>query len=460
LEVFNKDVKVHFVGIGGIGMSGIAQVLLQLGFEVSGSDMAESQNTSKLKKLGAEIHIGHSEENVRGSTVLVYSSAINTENPEMVFAKREQLPIMKRAEMLAELMKLKKGIAIAGTHGKTTTTSMLATILHENSFDPTYIIGGIVKNLDDHANVGQGDFLVAEADESDGSFLLLNPVLSVITNIDNDHMEHYGNEANLEEAFLKFANKVPFYGVCVLNIADKKIQRLTKLMRRPFRGFAVEREDVEGADYFAKNLKTDETGVSFDLAHEGKTIKDFKIITPGHHNVENALGAITIAHGLGLSFEKIKEGLSKFEGVGRRLQTLKKEDGIEIIDDYGHHPTEIATTIDAVKSSRKGKKLVVVFEPHRYTRTRDCWDQFLHCFNEADKVFIAPIYGASEAPLPGIISERLVIDLNKLHPGLAFDLADYDQLKEEIKSEEDETVFLSLGAGAIGKKIREIVDEM
>lgn len=446
-----KKIKIHFVGIGGIGMSGIAEVLLSMGYKVSGSDVAESQNVSKLRKLGAEIYIGHKEENLNEVGVIVYSSAVNDTNPEVARAKREEIPVIRRAEMLSELMRLKMGLAVAGTHGKTTTTSFLSTILEECKFDPTYLIGGIVKNLNGHAKVGKGDFLVAEADESDGSFLLLSPVMSVITNIDNDHMDHYGTEENLFKAFTEFANKIPFYGVVALNSHDEKLMQIKHQMKRPHVTFGIE----NGAEFEAKNLDLTPFDSSFDIYYKGKMTERFTINLPGRHNILNALGATALAHHLGISFKDIKQAIIKFEGVGRRFQLLLKENNFEVVDDYGHHPTEIATTLKTVKETRPDFKKIVIFEPHRYTRTRDCWTQFLHCFNDADEVYLLPIYPASEQPIDGITTERLIEDINKLHPQFARkvdSIADVGSTIDKVKA--NNTIVVTLGAGAISKAAR------
>lgn len=447
-----KDIKVHFIGIGGIGMSGIAEVLLSLGYKVSGSDISESATVEKLRRLGAEVFIGHKTENITDATVMVYSSAIDDTNPEVIAAKAKRLPIMRRAEMLAELMRLKKGLAIAGTHGKTTTTSFLATILQESKYDPTYIIGGVVKNLDGHAKVGKGEFLVAEADESDGSFLLLNPIMSVVTNIDNDHMDHYGDEATLLESFTEFINKVPFYGLTALNANDERLMALTKEVKKPWVTFGVEVK----ADFEARNIRYEGNLAIYDLYYKDEKKIEIKITIPGKHNIQNSLGAIALAYNMGVTFEEIASSIIKFDGVGRRFQTLFEEKQFEIIDDYAHHPTEIDVTLKAMRETRPDKKIIVVFEPHRYSRTRDCWDAFLHCFNAADTVYISPIYPASEKPISGIESDRLISDINKLHPELVEKLDDINNIDEVIsKYKNDNVTLVTLGAGSIGRIIRE-----
>lgn len=444
-------VKIHFVGIGGIGMSGIAEVLLSLGYKVSGSDSAESANVKKLKSMGAEIYLGHSAENLNAVTVLVYSSAVNEKNPEVARAIAEGIPVIRRAEMLSELMRLKYGLAVAGTHGKTTTTSFLATILQECNLDPTYIIGGIVKNLHGHAKVGKSDYLVAEADESDGSFLLLTPVMSVITNIDNDHMDHYGTEGNLFKAFVEFANKVPFYGVVALNAHDEKLMDLKAHMNRPAVTFGI---DIL-ADFEARNLQLGHFESTFDLYYKGEKQTSFTINLPGRHNILNCLGATALSYHMGLDFKQIAEAVKKLEGVGRRFQLLLKDKTFEVVDDYGHHPTEIASTLKIVKDTRDDYKKIVIFEPHRYTRTRDCWNQFLHCFNDADELYLLPIYAASENEIDGISTDRLIEDINQLHPNFAKKVDSINDLVGLIEAQRAEkTIVVTLGAGSIGKTVR------
>jgi UDP-N-acetylmuramate--alanine ligase len=443
--------KIHFIGIGGIGMSGIAEVLLSLGYKISGSDVAESPNVKKLRDLGIEIFIGHKSENVTDATVVVYSSAVVETNPEVIEAKLKSIPVIRRAEMLAEIMRLKYGLAVAGTHGKTTTTSFLATILEESKLDPTYIIGGIVKNLNGHAKVGKGEFLVAEADESDGSFLLLTPVMSVITNIDNDHMDHYKTEENLFHAFVEFANKVPFYGVVALNAHDEKLMLLKNEMKRPAVTFGI---DID-SDFKASNIEYGHFETSFDVYYKNKMQTHFTINLPGRHNILNCLGATALAYHAGLSFEQIKTAVLKFGGVGRRFQLLFKENSFEVVDDYGHHPTEISSTLRIVRDTRPDFKKIVIFEPHRFTRTRDCWTQFLHCFNDADELYLLPIYAASEQPIDGISTERLIEDINRMHPGLANKLDSINDLEKLILSKKAEkTIVVTLGAGSIGKAAR------
>ncbi|MCK5882228.1 MAG: UDP-N-acetylmuramate--L-alanine ligase [Bacteriovoracaceae bacterium] len=456
--ITQENITVHFVGIGGIGMSGIAEVLVSLGYRVTGSDITRSGNVEKLESLGAKIHIGHKYENIAEDvTVLVYSSAIDETNPEIVAARDKQVPLMRRAEMLAELMRLKHGIAVAGTHGKTTTTSFLATILAESGIDPTYIIGGIVSNLSGHAKVGKGKCLVAEADESDGSFLLLNPIMSVITNIDLDHMNYYGTEENLIHSFKKFANKVPFYGKCALNAHDERLMQIKKEMKKPWLTFGIHDLGVV-ADYEARDVIQTNAGARYQLYIEGEHKGEISISIPGDHNILNSLGAISMAHQMGVEVDSICHSISKFEGIARRFQILHTSDELEIIDDYAHHPTEIVSTLKAVKETRPTRKVLVVFEPHRYSRTRDCWKDFFHCFNHADELYLCPIYAASEAVIEGISAERLVSDINSFHPNQARALSSLEEIEKVIaKNKGEKLTLVTLGAGAIGRNIREFV---
>lgn len=460
MALFNSDVCIHFIGIGGIGMSGIAEVLLSMGFAVQGSDANESGNTQKLQGLGAKIFIGHAEENLGDANVVVFSSAITDENPEMRAAKARGVPQMRRAEMLAELMRLKHGIAIAGTHGKTTTTSLLSTILEESQYEPTYIIGGIVENLRGHAKVGKGQLLVAEADESDGSFLLLNSIVSLITNIDNDHLNHYGSEEALLQAFSTFANNIPFYGRCFLNVHDKRLVDLSKEMRKPYSFFGIKSRDSvlpeENWDYIAE-IK----GPSFfEVYEKDKKLGSVRLPLIGEHNILNCLGAISIALHLGVDFGKVSSAIEKFSGVGRRFQTLYAQNSFLVVDDYGHHPTEVGVTIKAARDHYPNKKIIVVFEPHRYSRTKDCWQQFIHCFNLADELHLMPIYPASEKEIPGISSQVLATDINRAHPQFANEISKGDLVKLLKKHKSEDAIVLCCGAGSIGKLAREAVREL
>ena len=455
----NKNYKLHFIGIGGIGMSGIAEVLLNLGYKVSGSDISESDTVLRLRSLGAEIFIGHDEKNVKDAQLIVFSSAINKTNPEFDYGIKNKIPLIKRAEMLAELMRLKYGIAVAGSHGKTTTTSFVATILNELDFDPTHIIGGVVSNLGGNARKGDGEHLVAEADESDGSFLYLNPIMSIVTNIDNDHLDYYHTEDKLLEAFRHFVNKVPFYGKVCINVHDQKTAQIVESMKRPYVTFGIEKEKsyLEDIDYMATNLQETQKGSSFILCHQDSKVK-FEISLFGKHNVLNALGAISLCHCLGVSLEEIARVISQFKGVSRRLETLYESGEFCIIDDYAHHPTELTATVNTIRKRYSKHKIVVVFEPHRYSRTKSFWNEFVSSFDQADSVNVLPIYPASEKPIEYIDSEILAKHINERDVNAKY-LVNYEQIEQVIKEEmSKQTVILTLGAGPISRKVRGILD--
>ncbi len=444
--------RLHFIGIGGIGMSGIAEVLLDLGYKVSGSDLNTSPVTDNLQKKGAVIYKGHAASQVEGVDIVVYSSAIDPRNPECQRAIELHIPMIRRAEMLAELMRLKFGIAVAGSHGKTTTTSLVATIFQEAKLDATHIIGGIVSNLGGNARKGEGKYLIAEADESDGSFLQLSPIMAAVTNIDDDHLDHYGTKDKIVDAFVEFVNKLPFYGRAVLNANDQTSKDILEKVKRPLIWYGVDTQ----ADYVATNVTYSATGTTFDLECEGKAVGTIQTHMIGAHNVSNTLAAIAIAHEAGIEWDVIRSGLLKFKGVGRRLEKIYEKNSFLVIDDYGHHPTEVMATIRALKGVDK-RKLTVVFEPHRYTRTQNFWKEFQECFDGADELFISPIYAASESPIEGITSEKLVAEMKARGMKAAF-IPKLDDMKILLADRNaKEGIFLTLGAGAISKKAREFV---
>lgn len=453
----NGQTKIHFIGIGGIGMSAIAEVLLDLGHRVSGSDVASGPITERLASKGAEIYLGHREENLKDVTLVVYSTAIDPNNPEVQRARREKIPLVRRAEMLADLMKLKTGIAIAGSHGKTTTTSMVATIFHEAKLDPTHIIGGIVSNLGGNARTGKGEFLIAEADESDGSFLFLSPQWAVVTNIDNDHLDYHKTEENIRKAFIDFVNKLPFFGRAALNGQDPGTRMILSELKRPYVLFGVAKTSDERRqlDYVADNTDFGPGHTEFDFWHKGVKLGRLMTRVSGVHNVLNAMAAAAISLEAGLSFAQVAAGISKFEGVGRRLESLWKQGGFEVIDDYGHHPTEIRATLATIKDVYK-KPVCVVFEPHRYTRTQQLWQDFTRCFEGADEVFIGPIYAASEAEIPGVSAQKLAQEI-----GGAKYLPSLDAMGELMRERKNkDMVFLTLGAGSISKKAKTLVQNL
>jgi UDP-N-acetylmuramate--alanine ligase len=394
--------SIHFVGIGGIGMSGIAEVLLAHGFKVSGSDLAEGESTRRLATLGAQIALGHRAEHVQAADVVVFSAAVRADNPELVEARRRFIPVIPRAEMLAELMRLQDGIAIAGSHGKTTTTSLVATVLRAAELDPTVIIGGKLNVLGSGAARGHGEFLVAEADESDGSFLHLSPVISVITNIDPEHLDFYGSLAAVKDAFVAFANKVPFYGLVIACLDHPEVQAiLPRLEKRTTTyGFSTQ------ADYSAKHLQSAGLSSRFTLVQRGRPDDAFEVSMPGLHNVQNALAVIAVADELGVAREVTKQALATFAGVQRRFTVRGEARGITVVDDYGHHPAEVRATLEAAQRAY-GRRLVVAFQPHRYTRTHLLFDELARAFNAADLLFLTDVYAAGEAPIAGADSAHL-----------------------------------------------------
>lgn len=454
-RLLGKTNKVHFIGIGGIGMSGIAELLLNLGFEVTGSDILESPIIDHLKSLGAKIKIGHSPENVLGADVVVYSSAIKPDNVEIVSAQEKLIPVIRRAELLAELMRMKYGIAVAGSHGKTTTTSMIAEILSFNELDPTVINGGIVKAWKSIAKLGEGDFLVAEADESDRSFLLLSPTIAVITNIDNDHMDHYKNFEELKSAFISFANRVPFYGVVILCLDDDQAASLIPHIKRRILTYGL----TPQADFSASEVKINEFTTTFKLFHRGEEINTISLNLIGEHNIRNSLAAISVGWELDLPFEKSLSALSSFKGVARRFDLKAKIDDILVIDDYGHHPSEIKATLSSAKQAFK-RRLLVVFQPHRFTRTHLLFNEFTSAFYNADLLFIMDIYPASEPPIPGVDSAALAqaIHLHG-HKSVTYTGDAKTTLEAIKKAVKPGDILLTLGAGPCDKVADQFIRE-
>lgn len=398
-----KIKRIHFVGIGGSGMSGIAEVLINLGYRVTGSDAAESETTRRLASLGATVKIGHARKNVFGADCVVYSSAVSADNPELKEAMRAKVPIIPRAEMLAELMKMKYGIAVAGTHGKTTTTSIIASILGHAGIDPTVVTGGKLNSIGTSAKLGSGDFLVAEADESDGSFLKLSPTIAVVTNIDREHMDHYRDMEEVKGAYLDFMNKVPFYGCAVVCLDDPVIQNLLPSIGRRFISFGLTAQ----ADLHVKDFTQKGCDSTFEVWTGEERLGRFTMGLPGVHNVYNALASIAVARELDINATDIKAGLEEFTGVERRFQTRGTVGGVMVVDDYGHHPVEIKAVLKAAKEGWK-RRLVVVFQPHRYSRTKDLYSEFLTAFNDAEKLILTDIYPAGEKPVKGVSTGALL----------------------------------------------------
>ncbi|HFE46879.1 MAG TPA: UDP-N-acetylmuramate--L-alanine ligase [Nannocystis exedens] len=450
-----RDTHIHFVGIGGIGMSGIAEVLINLGYEVTGTDLADSEITRRLSSIGATIHRGHRAEHLADADVVVISSAIPAHNLEVVEAHRRKIPVIPRAEMLAELMRLKQGIAIGGSHGKTTTTSLIATVLHAGGVDPTVVIGGKLNALGTNARLGQSDLMVVEADESDGSFLLLSPMVSVITNIDDEHLDHYGDSAALIDAFVGFANRIPFYGLAVICTDDARLSALLPRLSKRYvtYGFA------DDADYQASNIRYDGPNTLFRVRAQGQDLGEFVVHMPGRHNALNALATIAVADFLNLDPAVSQRALAEFHGVQRRFTTRGEGRGVLVIDDYAHHPTEIAATLGGARKSYAERRLVAVFQPHRYTRTRDHLEGFAECLDDADLVVLTEIYAAGEAPIDGITSDRLAQLARLRRPDRPVHVvADLDALNQhlcELATAGD--LVITLGAGSITKVSHELV---
>lgn len=441
----SRKKKVHFVGIGGIGMSGIAEILLSQGYRISGSDLNESDTTRRLASLGAAVHYGHAESNLGDADVVVVSSAIDEKNPEIQAARHGKVPIIPRAEMLAELMKMQTSIAVAGTHGKTSTTSMIATIVQTCGLDPTIIIGGKVDALGGNAKLGKGDFLVAEADESDKSFLLLPATIAIVTNIDNDHFNTYGDLQNIKEAFVDFVNRIPFYGMAVLCLDDENVKAILPRIKKPLVTYGFSPQ----ADIQARNLQFQNFGSAFEVWRGDKKLGDARCNVPGKHNVLNALAALATGMEIGLTFEQVSNGLAQFRGVRRRFELKGEAKGVKVFDDYGHHPTEILATLAAARKSWAGR-IVTCFQPHRYSRTQDCYQDFVRAFDDADVVFVTDIYPAGEAPIEGISSEKLAEDI-RLHGHRSVEfLGEAKSAAEKIAPKlQAGDLFLTLGAGSV-----------
>jgi UDP-N-acetylmuramate--alanine ligase len=451
--MFAKIQRIHFVGIGGIGMSGIAEVLLNLGYKVSGSDLKNSSVTQRLAGLGATIFEGHRAENIAGAEVVVTSSAISAENPEVAEAHSLHIPVIQRAEMLAELMRLKYGIAIAGMHGKTTTTSMVAAVLAAGGLDPTVVVGGRVDAMGSNARLGKSHYLVAEADESDRSFLKLSPILSVVTNIDREHMDCYRNMRDVKKTFLEFMDRVPFYGMIVACNDDPLLRRLLPEVQRRTVTYGTKR----GSDFLIKlaasaEIPSDNRPLSrFRVTYRKQDLGEFALHVPGVHNILNATAAIAVGVGLDVSVESIRTALDQFRGVDRRFQLRGRAAGVSVIDDYGHHPTEIKATLAAAKQCGYGK-IHVIFQPHRYTRTRDLIEEFTTSFDDADSLFVLDIYAASEKPIEGITGEILaqrIRERSAKNGRYASSVAEAVEAATAVAQDGD--MILTLGAGSVSQ---------
>lgn len=440
---YSRIKHIHFVGIGGSGMSGIAEVLHNMGFTVSGSDIAEGETVKRLKSMGMAVHLGHSRENITGAETLVYSSAVTPKNDEVKAALEQKIPVIPRAEMLAELMRLKFSIAVAGTHGKTSTTSMVAGILTAAEKEPTYVVGGKLKKDESGAKLGKSDYLVAEADESDGSFLQLFPTLAVVTNIEDDHLDHYGSLEKLVNSFAEFGNKVPFYGSVILNADCAHSRSIISRLNKRVKTYSLSGD----ADIMAENIDNSVFGTSFDVVVEGKKADRVHLNVGGLHNVSNALAAIAASLEIGLDIAVIKEGLRRFYLPERRFQVLFYDKNHLVVDDYAHHPTEIAVTLATLKTG-DFKRVIAVFQPHRYSRLKILMDSFGDCFNDADRLILSPLYSANQQPIENVDSGVLAEKLKKSGYKEVLYIDDFDGILEHLEKTirvGDAVVFLSAG---------------
>ncbi|MDA0571319.1 UDP-N-acetylmuramate--L-alanine ligase [Burkholderia gladioli] len=444
---------IHFVGIGGAGMSGIAEVLVNLGYQVSGSDLSRNAVTERLEALGARVAIGHDAANIEGANAVVVSTAVRSDNPEVLAARRLRVPIVPRAVMLAELMRLKQGIAIAGTHGKTTTTSLVASVLAAGGLDPTFVIGGRLISAGANARLGSGDFIVAEADESDASFLNLYPVIEVITNIDEDHMDTYGHDfARLKQAFIEFTQRLPFYGSAVVCVDDPNVRQIIPFISKPVVRYGLSPD----AEVRAEQVDARDGRMHFTVIRDGHAPLPVVLNLPGPHNVQNALAAIAIATDLGVADAAIQQALADFNGVGRRFQRygeLAAADGgsYTLIDDYGHHPVEMAATIAAARGAFPGRRLVLAFQPHRYTRTRDCFEDFVKVLSTVDALVLTEVYAAGEAAIPTASGEalaRALREIGRVDPSFVAGVDEVPVALAQVVRAGD--VVITMGAGSIG----------
>ena len=450
---FRNFQRIHLIGIGGSGMSGIAEVLLSSGYAVSGSDVKSSPVTQHLLKLGATIYESHAAENVRGAHVVVVSSAVPADNVEVVEANRLRIPVIPRAEMLAQLMRLKYGIAVAGAHGKTTTTSMVASVLGAAGLDPTFVVGGRVNHVGANARVGEGEYMVVEADESDGSFLLLAPVIAVITTIDLEHLDHYKSLEEIQETFVQFANRVPFYGSVVLCLDEPNVQAILPRVKRPIITYGTSSQ----ADLVISDVKLNGLASEFRLKYHGEDLGVFWLpAPPGIHNVRNAAAAAAVALALNAPADLIRAGLAHFSGVGRRFEIRGVFSGVTLIDDYGHHPAEIRATLEAARGCGY-KRLLVLFQPHRYTRTRHLWEDFRRSFNQADVLVITDIYAAGEAPIDGITGERLAEAISTAgHKSVVYSSTLQGGIEFMLREARKGDAVMTIGAGSVGR----VTDEL
>ncbi len=449
--------QIHFVGIGGIGMSGIAEVLLNMGFHVSGSDVRENAVIQRLRGLGGQVLIGHQAQNVRGADVVVYSSAVREDNPEILEAHANKIPVIPRAEMLAELMRLKYGLAVAGTHGKTTTTSMLATCLHGSGLDPTVVIGGRLDSLGSNARLGQGAYLVAEADESDGSFLLLSPTVNIITNIDPEHMEYWGSFDALKDGFVRFANSVPFYGCTVACVDHPVVQDLLPRFRRRLIGYGFSAL----AEYRADRIRMSGGTLSFRVWRREEALGELTLGVPGRHNVLNALAATAVSLELDIPWESVQASLRNFGGVDRRFSVRADVNDILLVDDYGHHPVEIQATLGAAAEGYEDRRIVAVFQPHRYSRVQNLLGDFCRSFNAAAAVVVCPVYAAGEKPIPGIDTDAIVRGLREHGHRNVIPVGSLDEAQSWLQQNlRGGDLCITLGAGDVNRILAPLAEKL
>ena len=455
--MYLKKYHIHFVGIGGIGMSGIAELLLNLGYKVSGSDLSSSDLTRRLQSIGGVIYEGHAAKQIKGADVVVTSAAIVPDNPEIIAAAQASIPVIPRAEMLAELMRLKYSVAIAGAHGKTSTTSLVAAVLDEGGLDPTVVIGGKLKSIGINALLGEGDFIVAEADESDGSFLKMSPTIAVVTNIDREHLDFYKDLNHIKEVFLSFIDRIPFYGLAILCLDDEPIQDIIPKIKKRFTTYGVSSQ----ADIQAKNIESKGLKSRFAVKHLGEHLGEISLNLPGIHNVYNAMASIAVGLELGIDFEVIKSALEIVQGVQRRLEIKGIARDITVVDDYGHHPTEIKFTLQAAKESWPDRRIVVVFQPHRYSRTEALFDDFTRSFYQSDMLVVLPIYAASEKAIKGVDSQSLFEEIRAHgHKDVVF-MPSFKTAVSHLKQTlTGGDILLTLGAGDVYKLGETLLKEL
>ncbi|MGC8602353.1 MAG: UDP-N-acetylmuramate--L-alanine ligase [Desulfomonilaceae bacterium] len=454
--LFKKVRDVHFVGIGGVGMSGIAEILLALGFNVSGSDLQESPTAIRLRSLGAQVHLGHRKEHLDKADVLVYSSAVSEDNPEVIAAKDRRIPVIPRAEMLAELMRMQTSIAVAGMHGKTTTTSLIAAVMSHARLDPTVVIGGKLNALGGGAHLGQGDLLVAEADESDKSFLKLFPTIALITNIDLEHMDCYSSIEEIRSTFLEFINRIPFYGYAIVCLDDPQVQRIIPSISKRFLTYGLSSQ----AFIRASKPKLDRSGSVFEVYRENRPLGEIRLPMPGMHNVVNSLAAVTIAELFDVPFNILKEALGSFPGIQRRFTKRGVAAGVTVVDDYGHHPAEIRAVLLAARQMAE-KRIAVLFQPHRYSRTQALFEDFLTAFHDADLLYIMDIYPASEKPIEGVSGARLCEAIKaRGHKTVRF-LSDRSSIVSDVAEDlQPGDMLITLGAGDVTKLGPLVLEEL